>query len=455
MPARLLLLPGWRTKDTKATGVDSCLAPPGYELVSGASNISECAANTFKADWNRNPCVSCGTNLITDGTGAVSKDACLVPAGYGVISLEPLAAGRCVDNSYGINDTRTAGPGARCTPCAANLLTGENLPAPLTAAAPAEGYQSEQACVTQPGWGLPTSGQAELCPLGTYSVGGTRGPCQQCPGGYTTLETGSTASTACVIVAGWRMHPNLTAPEPCDKGTWSAGGDAITPAPTTCTPCGTGLTTQEDEATSADECSVCAAGYGGDDCERCPVDTYSFGGLTKGTACTPCDTNTVSSKGATDSNQCYADLVDPTRDYFTTSNDTVGWTSQAGVATLSDCEQACRTTSGCIQYRWKEATPSSCDLMLEAASGTSLALKVKGGVDYVNYKLDASLSFGKLIDTRTLDTLSACTAACTSNGDCEAVLFAGNSCRLVTSELDPDYVGKYRLVGAKLASYVA
>lgn len=244
-------------------------------------------------------------------------------------------------------------------------------------------------------------------------------------------------------------------PEPCDKGTWSAGGNNVTREPTLCTPCGQGFTTQEDEATSADECSVCAAGYGGDNCERCPVDTYSSGGLTKGTNCTACDANTVSSKGASDSNQCYADLVDPTRDYFTTSNDTVGWTNQAGAGTLSACETACRTTDGCIQYRWKEASPVSCDLMLEAASGVSLALKVKGGVDYVNYKLDASLSFGNVIATRALSTLPACTAACTGNGDCEAVLFDGSSCRLVTSELDPDYVGKYRLVGAKLASYVA
>lgn len=39
---------GWRTKDTKATGVDSCLAPPGYELVPGNLTISECPANKYK-----------------------------------------------------------------------------------------------------------------------------------------------------------------------------------------------------------------------------------------------------------------------------------------------------------------------------------------------------------------------------------------------------------------------
>mgnify|MGYP001809915491 CR=1 FL=1 len=49
---------GWKTKETGATGVAVCLAPPGFELVDGATNISACAAGSYKADWNRNPCVS-------------------------------------------------------------------------------------------------------------------------------------------------------------------------------------------------------------------------------------------------------------------------------------------------------------------------------------------------------------------------------------------------------------
>jgi hypothetical protein len=44
----LLHCTGWRTKDTKATGVDTCLAPPGFELKDGATNITECEANTYK-----------------------------------------------------------------------------------------------------------------------------------------------------------------------------------------------------------------------------------------------------------------------------------------------------------------------------------------------------------------------------------------------------------------------
>jgi hypothetical protein len=57
---------GWKTKETGASGVALCLAPPGFELKENAATISACAAGSYKADWNRNPCV------------AVSCSACCV-----------------------------------------------------------------------------------------------------------------------------------------------------------------------------------------------------------------------------------------------------------------------------------------------------------------------------------------------------------------------------------------
>jgi hypothetical protein len=52
---------GWKTKETGATGVALCLAPPGYELLDGATTITPCPANSYKADWNRNSCVAVST----------------------------------------------------------------------------------------------------------------------------------------------------------------------------------------------------------------------------------------------------------------------------------------------------------------------------------------------------------------------------------------------------------
>jgi hypothetical protein len=55
---------GWKTKETGATGVALCLAPPGYELKDGATSITACAAGSYKADWNRNPCVAVSCLLV-------------------------------------------------------------------------------------------------------------------------------------------------------------------------------------------------------------------------------------------------------------------------------------------------------------------------------------------------------------------------------------------------------
>lgn len=48
---------GWRTQNEGSEGIDSCVAPPGFELQTGATNISLCAVGWHKEGWNRNPCM--------------------------------------------------------------------------------------------------------------------------------------------------------------------------------------------------------------------------------------------------------------------------------------------------------------------------------------------------------------------------------------------------------------
>jgi hypothetical protein len=59
-------------------------------------------------------CPQCGDGLLTDGTGAVSADACFVPPGCGVVRAEgsgAVSAMMCVQNMFGRStpnyDTRT------------------------------------------------------------------------------------------------------------------------------------------------------------------------------------------------------------------------------------------------------------------------------------------------------------------------------------------------------------
>eukprot|EP00775_Hariotina_reticulata_P003324 gene3324-3601_t len=436
-----------------ATGPADCLAQPGFAQPDSSSNIAECPVNFYKEGWNRNPCVSCGTNIITNDTATVSKDGCLVPAGFGLTQTTPtLVASRCLSNTYGDDKDRVAVASARCTACPVNMFTDDKW----GATPPTNGYTDQTDCKVDDGWGMTESSVVEICQVGFYNPGQNRLPCTACPNGYTTLGTGSNTSTDCVIRPGWYFDTAKNLPAPCDKGSWSSGGTALDREPSTCNACSTGYTTQEQEADQAADCAVCSAGYGslnpGDStCVRCPINTFSSGGLAVGEVCVPCASGTVSSKEATESSQCYAELVNPTRDYFTL-NDTSKFVQQPA---QTDCQVACTGNANCIQVIIA-TDGSSCSIQSEDASGTAtLAFKVNGGVDYVQYKVDSGLLVGSVLSTPAAADLAACEDACTPLGDCEGVLFDGSSCSLITSEMDPDYTGLVHVTGTKLRSYVA
>jgi hypothetical protein len=104
----------------------------------------------------------------------VSKDQCLIPAGWGIVTLQPLLAVMCANGSYGINSTRAVTANARCVLCPPNLFTTDQLSSkPATAP-----YTSELDCLLKPGWGMSASGEVKLCQPGTYNAGYNRKTCQ-------------------------------------------------------------------------------------------------------------------------------------------------------------------------------------------------------------------------------------------------------------------------------------
>lgn len=143
--------------------------------------------------------LQCGKGLATAAVGSVSKDACLVPAGAGLVSLFPMQATPCVNGSYGDNVDRPAVAGSRCSTCGPNMFTPDLLE---DAVSPAGGYTSEDACKLQPGWGM-TQTMVERCQVGTFNPGKNRLPCESCPNGYTTLGEGKTSRADCVLQPGW------------------------------------------------------------------------------------------------------------------------------------------------------------------------------------------------------------------------------------------------------------
>lgn len=115
-------------------------------------------------------------------------------------------------------------------------------------------------------------GICTLCPVGTFSEGGTMEDCRPCPFGFTS------AAGACGIQ---ECRPLVHA---CPIGQWAPFG-----------------------AASAEECR-CYKGFGGgetptDACHICPAGTYSPGVGTE--RCVPCGFGFTSPEGACGPEECY------------------------------------------------------------------------------------------------------------------------------------------------------
>jgi hypothetical protein len=99
-------------------------------------------------------CLPCGTGLITGGTGAVSRDACLVPAGFGIVAYNPLVAQPCEKDMYGDSVNRPAVANARCVSCPLYMYTADTLEGVARADLPGSPlFTSQSDCKVQPGWG--------------------------------------------------------------------------------------------------------------------------------------------------------------------------------------------------------------------------------------------------------------------------------------------------------------
>lgn len=183
--------------------------------------------------------LQCGTNLGTLNTGSMTKDACLVPPGYGLVASGEMAAEMCGQNFYGMPEARPVSAASRCVACPANTITADS-----------SAHTDQTACQVIAGYGLAAGGIAEICPNGTYNGGGNREVCKSCPAGYTTMTEGNDALSDCVIRPGWELRTSDNKPHPCDIGSYSKGGVNVT-----CTPCPSGYTTQTDESESEEDCN--------------------------------------------------------------------------------------------------------------------------------------------------------------------------------------------------------
>jgi hypothetical protein len=378
-----------------------------------------------------------------------------------------MEAAPCSKNTYGHDVDRVAVANARCTACPVNTFTADVL-ADNRALNPGELYTNETACLVKPGWGT-TATIPQECPVGTYNAGNNRLPCQHCTTGLTTLAAGKTSAAQCVIQPGWQMGGDGI-PAPCDKGRYSPGGTEEAPN-VTCSYCLDAYSTQEDEATSVDDCAVCAPGYGGSGgvCEECPAGTYSFGGGSVAVPCQECAAGSTSAAGSTHPQQCYSTLIDARNDVFNLA-DEAGWQAQAvEVDTAVECGTACTNSNTCVMFKFDIVNAGTgvgnCSLYIDAGGSMTHAagFKISNGADYARWQVDQVI--GAAVDpqpeaaTDATDE-DACLAACTATAECEVYLWrtsagAGIRCTLTKSELEQAAISMFQVRGDHLYSWTS
>jgi len=204
-------------------------------------------------------------------------------------------------------------------------------------------------CVCRPGYGSKTGeGICSLCPIGTYSEGGSMEDCKPCKFGLTSAAgsssraqcvpvsqacpvgqvapPGAVSAAQCVCIAGYGGGATPQhACSICRVGSWAPGIDTQP-----CIPCGWGYTSpegscSEDECIPANACPagteyystvtkafsfedcVCKPGFGSFTgkgvCHRCPAGTFSAGGTME--SCESCGEGWTSDEGAVSKDECY------------------------------------------------------------------------------------------------------------------------------------------------------
>jgi hypothetical protein len=242
-------------------------------------------------------------------------------------------------------------------------------------------------------------------------------------------------------------------PAPCDKGYFSTGGTEAAPN-ATCSPCPDGFSTQEDESTNSGECTVCAPGRGGADCNKCPSGTFASGGAKAGDLCQACADGTTSKTGATQSQQCYNKLIDARNDVFNVADENA-WSK--GAATQGeDCAKECTDSTTCVMYKFVSTSPGTgdCSIMPEAPTPShTVGFKIGNGDDYAVWGLTQSVG-AALATQPSVNTELACKNACSASSECEVYNWnkASNTCTLTKSELEQDAISMFQVVGEKLFS---
>uniref|UniRef100_A0A383V6N3 Laminin EGF-like domain-containing protein n=1 Tax=Tetradesmus obliquus TaxID=3088 RepID=A0A383V6N3_TETOB len=323
--------PGNTTSNIGSRTSADCWCLPGY----GGRSCGVCLLGSYSGGGDFKACTTCPLGFTTAATASTVREQCICSEGSG--NGNPALTGSCTlcppgtwaRNAQGSLAANTA---RECAPCPTGktsdfgisnpglcycppgtygrdtcqtCLAGRwcpggspNTSAPIFACnGPSEtslpGAQSQQDCVCAAGYGGPS---CELCPLNTFSTGGSRAPCSPCGYGIITRQPGATSKDMCTCTPGYGSCTS------CAAGTYATYGANGTDI--VCKACPGGRTS-DFGATGPEQC-FCPAGTFGPTCQNCTANFYCPGGSPKSTdaPAIACGPNQSSAAGAKSQGDC-------------------------------------------------------------------------------------------------------------------------------------------------------
>ncbi|XP_053380888.1 uncharacterized protein LOC123562048 [Mercenaria mercenaria] len=280
------------TKQKASTSKGDCVPPcqAGEALDDATKTCTDCPYGTYQPEPNQYKCLDCPDGTTTQSVKSTQKTDCQDPCPAGkehpAGSTSNTACTDCPRDTYKSSQDTT------CKPCPPGFIT-LNI-----------GSKTSADCLPNCDLGTyfdDSLKKCEECTFGQYQDQKYQKTCKDCDTGKTTRNQGSDDITDCIVPcpAGsylpFRLNGQCT---PCPQGTYRVDDETAA----TCTPCGSGKTTDQEGSTSVADCKPdCKPGekIEGDICVLCEIGSYQT--LPRQTSCNLCADYTTTKEEGTDS----------------------------------------------------------------------------------------------------------------------------------------------------------
>ncbi|XP_041364262.1 uncharacterized protein LOC121379679 [Gigantopelta aegis] len=287
--------PRYVTEKSASISASNCTIPncdAGYKINATDNGCEICPRGNYQPEKYQKMCIPCVGQMSTKQEGSKLKADCEAYCSSGFEKIQ--TTGVCVECQRGYFKDNNIDLFSMCTVCPdSDFIT------------PGVGATSKSMCTVRncsAGYYLDNNNNCMICPKGSYSDVKWSTSCTSCETDKTTISTGSTHASDCILSCPPGKEDEGGACVSCKRGFYKAVTMA---AP--CTQCDTNKTTAGRGSTKSSDCNIvaCMPGYflNGNDCKKCAYGYYQPEKWQE--TCLQCDPSETTYKlGAVNKTEC-------------------------------------------------------------------------------------------------------------------------------------------------------